>query len=146
MQTIRFAANRRPSSYRIENDRQFKSKMFKYTPNLWGSIDAELWLLYVSSQAPMTTRQLSTLKCCDYYFRGSWTKYPCLYLYSSMYRHKTHHRIYCKLKGSLQTNITQPNLQFISHPQRNSFQSSVRSRFKPHLPRQRYIGLWPLPN
>lgn len=145
-QTIRLGANPSPSSNWIEYDRQFRLKMSKYTSTHWGSVDAELWLLYMSSQVPMTTQTPSTLKCYDYNFRGSCAKFPCLYQHSCMYCHKTHPRIYCRLERPPKTNITQPNLQFNSRQQRNPSQSPVRPRFQPQLPRQRYMGPRSFPN
>lgn len=104
MQTIRLGANRSPFSNWIEYDRQFRLKMSKFMSTHWGSVDDELWLLYMSSQSPMTTQHPFTLKCYDYNFRGSCGKYPCLYQHSCMYCHKTHPRIYCRLERP------QPNL------------------------------------
>ncbi|KAK3091282.1 hypothetical protein FSP39_018589 [Pinctada imbricata] len=58
--TIRLGAARNPTGSWLEYDQQFRLKMSK-NPNLdWGSVDAELWLLYMTSrpQAPNPTQKL----------------------------------------------------------------------------------------
>lgn len=83
MQTLRLGGK----SQSFVNDRQIRLKMSKYTSTRWGLIDPELWLLYMSSQASMTTQPLSTLKCYNYNCRCSCAKYVCVYQHPCLYCH-----------------------------------------------------------
>ena len=80
MQIVRLGASRNPSGW-IEYDKQFRLKMSKNTLLPWGSVDSELWLMYMSSHPTQSVHPLNQAqgKCYDYNFRGSCTKTACIY-------------------------------------------------------------------
>lgn len=50
MQTIRLGASRNPNASWLEYDKQFRLKMSTDSTISWASVDAELWLIYMSNQ------------------------------------------------------------------------------------------------
>lgn len=88
MHTVRLGASRYPGLGFKSYDEQFRLKKSKNLALPWGSIDAELWLIYMSSQhagfSPNVNVGASigtgrTMKCFDYNYKGSCFKNPCMY-------------------------------------------------------------------
>lgn len=108
MQTIRLGTSRNPNASWLEYDKQFRLKMSADSTISWASVDAELWLIYMSNQ-PLTQQNQSNLKCYDYNFKGSCSRQHCPYLHSCMYSHKNHPRIHCWSLQSSQSVNTRHN-------------------------------------
>lgn len=61
MQTIRLGASRNPNASWLEYDKQFRLKMSADSTISWASVDAELWLIYMSNQ-PLTQQSQTSVK------------------------------------------------------------------------------------
>jgi hypothetical protein len=143
MKTIRLGASRTPSGAWLEYDRQFRLKMAKHTSMSFGSVDGELWLVYMSNQ-PTAQQTHPTLKCYDYNFKGSCTRYQCSYLHACTYCHKNHPRIHCWSNPNTSSTNTRPNTP---HTSQSNFRPQPFQQYppRPRPPhpqptRQRYMG------
>lgn len=131
--TIRLGYSRNINGNWIEYDRQFPLKMSKNTSISFGSIDAELWLLYMHAQVQQTPQQSkSSLKCFDYNFKGSCPKPQCSFQHICMHCNKSHPRMHCWSYQSTQTQVIRsppPN------PAHQNFAPQNYTNFRPLRPR-----------
>lgn len=136
MQTIRLGRSRNPNASWLEYDKQFRLKMSADSTISWASVDAELWLIYMSNQ-PLTQQNQSNLKCYDHNFKGSCSRQHCLYLHSCMYCHKNHPRIHCWSLQSSQSVNTRHNPSQPIQSNNASFRSSLHNHtIRPREPFQ----------
>ena len=131
MQTIRLGATRFPTAQWLEYDKQFRLKLSRNTDIQWGSVDAELWILYMSGQSvgPQThayTQNYSQQqpsynqtgpKCFDYNYKGSCNKHPCTYQHLCLKCSKYHPFIQCWYNPLNMHQPRQNNPNFRPQPQ-----------------------------
>ncbi|XP_062611060.1 uncharacterized protein LOC134272901 [Saccostrea cucullata] len=145
--TVRLGYSRNTNANWLEYDRQFRLKMSKNTSLSFGSVDAELWLIYMQAQPSLIAPQpKASLKCFDYNLKGSCSKSQCFYQHECMHCNKTHPRIHCWAYQSTLTQSSRPNTNYqqsntrlnLTRPtagQQNYAQQSY-SNFRPYCPRQ----------
>jgi hypothetical protein len=144
MKTIRLGASRTPSGAWLENDRQFRLKMAKHTSMSFSSVDGELWLLYMSNQ-PTAQQTHPTLKCYDFNFKGSCTRYQCSYHHTRTCCHKNHLRIHCWSNPNTTSSSSRPNtLQTSQSNFRSQPFQQYAPRPRPHHPNQPGNDTWDL--
>lgn len=103
MNDVRLAAARSSGLGFKEYDQQFRLKLAKNPSGAWGTVDPELWLIYItpisrSFLAADTQNQSQNSKCYTYNFQGSCFKAPCSYLHQCMKCNAQHPLAICPKK------------------------------------------------
>ncbi|XP_048731928.1 uncharacterized protein LOC125648926 [Ostrea edulis] len=140
--TIRMAHGRQTNCNWLEYDRQFRLKISKNPTISFGSIDAELWLMYMQSQVSYSSNHSKTaFKCFDYNFKGSCLKPHCTFQHVCMHCNKSHPRTHCWSFNSPQSKSTtptppRPNTAQNYPPQSNDFRNyKPKHSFQPQRTR-----------
>ena len=114
--TIRTGAARTAALGWRDYDIQFRLRRAKNSSLWWGSVDAELWLLYMNAAVasapanPSTTYNARRLKCFDYNFKGVCSRNDCKFLHACLKCHLNHPSSNCnKQTGQYPANPRQPN-------------------------------------
>lgn len=105
MNTIRTAAQRSPNLNWLNYDIQFRLKRSRNHTVDWGSIDAELWLLYVAQGSFITSPQMTNFsnksaKCFEFNYKGSCGRPYCNYHHVCLKCNNNHPSIYCRVNNN----------------------------------------------
>lgn len=104
MNTICTAAQRSPNLNWLNYDIQFRLKRSRNHTIDWGSIDAELWLLYVAQGSFLTSPQMSNFsnklaKCFEFNYKCSCGRPYCNYHHVCL-KCNNHSSIYCRVNNN----------------------------------------------
>ena len=102
MSNIRFAEKMFPGLGWKQYDEQFRLRKAKHPSSSWATIDAELWLMFVSSRQPTPQQTQSQTfsghnkgKCFDFNFKGSCQKVACNFLHTCLRCGANHAQLNC---------------------------------------------------
>ncbi|KAK3098874.1 hypothetical protein FSP39_023886 [Pinctada imbricata] len=97
MQNVRTGASRSPGLGWRHYDEQFRLKMTMQPELYWGSIDYELWLLYLPSHQAQAQAQpqFQRLKCYDFNNKGYCGRHPCPYTHACIKCNGNHSSSVC---------------------------------------------------
>ncbi|XP_053389370.1 uncharacterized protein LOC128552371 [Mercenaria mercenaria] len=90
--TIRSASKQNSFGW-CKYDRMFRQKLYKYTNMKWSFIDAEIWLITMTSHTPVSDK---LRPCFDFNDKGYCSKYACQYAHKCKKCSGSHSSVICK--------------------------------------------------
>lgn len=111
MHTIRLGASRSSSMGWKTYDEQFRLRKALDPNSSWGSVDTELWLIYMSntqmqeiqhnpySRVTSPNHFKSSLKCYNFNYKGYCSTLNCIYTHACLYCNSNHPLLKCQQKN-----------------------------------------------